>query len=75
MANIEYLPVAPASIGTITRNPLPNMEERGVAVARNSSALFTAFSYPASGINTINRLLYRLNLTQQLLIGEVYGLE
>ena len=73
IAKIENLPVALASIGTITRKPLPKMEESGVAVARNSFALFTAFSHPASGAFYTNRLFYRLNLIQQLLIGEVYG--
>ena len=75
IAKIENLPVALASIGTITRKPLPKMEERGVAVARNSSALLTAFSHPASGAFYKNRLLYWLNLTQKLLNGEVYGFE
>ena len=43
-ANNENLPVALASIGTMTRKPLPKMEASGVAVARKSLALSIRFS-------------------------------
>jgi hypothetical protein len=33
MASTEYPPTAPARIGTMTRNPLPKIEDSGVIVA------------------------------------------
>lgn len=71
-ANNENLPVALARIGTMTRKPLPKMEASGVAVARKSFALLICFSRLTSGAFSTNRLLYHLNLMQQLLNSEAY---
>jgi len=65
-AKNENLPVALASIGTMTRKPLPKMEASGVAVARKSFALLIHFSRLTSGAFSTKRLLYQLNLIQQL---------